>query len=174
LAGTALDFVPGAAPLVTLAKIIGTVTAATSPKPDANSIGSVLEGLIGNPSTLVQAKQIEANFTESMNQMGFASMEELAELAEKDRESARNREVATKDWYPKALATFVVVMCLWGEWTYFHYGAPSTAAPELVGRILGTLDSALILVLGYYFGSSAGSSDKTAILAQMSQKLPNT
>jgi hypothetical protein len=38
--------------------------------------------------------------------------------------------------------------------------------------VLGTLDSALILILSYYFGSSAGSDRKTEILAGANQKKP--
>jgi hypothetical protein len=34
----------------------------------------------------------------------------------------------------------------------------------LVGRVLGTLDAALMCVLYYYFGSSAGSAQKNQIM----------
>jgi hypothetical protein len=45
---------------------------------------------------------------------------------------------------------------------------------ELIARVLGTLDSALMLVLSYYFGSSAGSAEKNQIMAQgQNMKAPN-
>ena len=70
-----------------------------------------------------------------------------------------------KDWTPRILAAGVVCLTFCGEGWILTHGYPSNVAGELVGRILGTLDSALMLVLAYYFGSSAGSDRKTEILA---------
>jgi hypothetical protein len=39
---------------------------------------------------------------------------------------------------------------------------------ELVARVLGTLDGALMLVLSYYFGSSSGSQAKDDLLHKSS------
>ena len=39
---------------------------------------------------------------------------------------------------------------------------------ELVARVLGTLDGALMLVLSYYFGSSSGSQAKDELLHKSS------
>jgi len=66
------------------------------------------------------------------------------------------------------LAFVVVAMTIAAEGYVLMYGA-KTVDPVVLGRILGTLDSALILVLCYYFGSSAGSSEKSRLMAEMKQ-----
>jgi hypothetical protein len=52
----------------------------------------------------------------------------------------------------------------------FFLGQPKGIDGVVLGRILGTLDSALMLVLGYYFGSSAGSAEKTAAINKIMVK----
>ena len=136
-------------------------------KVDSSKLSDVITSAMGNPEQLAALKKAEQDFQLQMTQLGYQHVEELEAIAERDRESARAREIATRDWYPKVLATLVVVLCFGGEAWYFMHGPPPSASPELIGRILGTLDSALILVLGYYFGSSSGSADKTRALADL-------
>lgn len=57
-------------------------------------------------------------------------------------------------WQLHLIALLVVVATLSAEVIYLFVGT-SAAIPEvLVGRILGTLDAALLMVLGYYFTAS--------------------
>lgn len=65
-----------------------------------------------------------------------------------------------------ALSCVILVACLGAEMFVLFVGYP-TGAPEIVvGRVLGTLDAAAMLVLNYHYGSSAGSARKSEILAQ--------
>lgn len=63
-------------------------------------------------------------------------------------------------WQLHLIAFVVVVACLAAETAYLFFGATAFISgkapiPEvLVGRILGTLDMSLALVLGYYFTAS--------------------
>jgi len=59
-----------------------------------------------------------------------------------------------------------VVFIVWGavNWKLFN-GMISGDMRELVARALGTLDATLMAVIYYYFGSSAGSKDKTEAMA---------
>lgn len=115
----------------------------------------------------------EREHAEHMQAMGFKQITDLEEIAFKDRDSARQREVKTGDsWTPRILAGFVVL-----AWTGINIylvrhsmispGAgsqlDSNMEPMLM-RILGTLDAALTFVLGYYFGSSAGSAKQKEML----------
>ena len=141
-------------------------------KPPAGSgdaISNAIALAFADPTQRAALLKAEQDFQVQMQQLGYQHAEEIEAIAEKDRESARNREVQVKDWTPRILAFVVVVLCFSGEGWYFMHGTPQAAAPELIGRILGTLDSALILVLSYYFGSSSGSASKDATIANFAQ-----
>jgi hypothetical protein len=157
--------IPGA-PLIGMAAKALSAGLSTDVKPTADSISQAITTAMANPDQLAKLKQIDDDFAVQMKTLGIQQIEDLQKLAADDTANARAREIATKDWFTKVLAAGVVLACLTGEALYFFHGTPSTASPELIGRILGTLDTALTLVLGYYFGSSAGSAAKTAILAQ--------
>ena len=79
-----------------------------------------------------------------------------------DKDSARNREVsiATNDKAPllsklisPALAMIVVVAWVGIQFTLLNTTVPQEMR-ELVARVLGTLDGALMVILSYYFGAS--------------------
>jgi len=159
--------VPGA-PLIAMAAkaLSGGLNTEVKSTPDA--IAQAITTAMANPDQLATLKKIDDDFALQMKQLGFQEIEDLTKIQVEDVQNARAREIALKDWYTKVLASVVVVSCLVGEAIYFFHGAPASAAPELIGRILGTLDSALMLILSYYFGSSMGSDRKTEILAQNS------
>jgi hypothetical protein len=137
-----------------------------SQAPTVDGISNAIATALADPAQRAALIQAEQQFQAQMAELGYKDVEDLAATAAADTANARAREVALKDWTPKILAFVVVVLCFMGEGFYFTHGAPANASPELIGRILGTLDSALILVLGYYFGSSRGSDRKTELLAQ--------
>lgn len=137
-----------------------------TPTATAEGISNAIASALADPAQRAALIQAEQQFQLQMAELGYKDSEELASIAASDTANARSREIAVRDWTPKILAFLVVSLCFLGEGVYFTHGAPANAAPELIGRILGTLDSALILVLGYYFGSSRGSDRKTELLAQ--------
>lgn len=157
---------PGAGPFIGLAaKALSSGLGATV-KPDAQSISDAITTAMANPDQLATLKKIDDDFAVQMRSLGIQETMDYEKIAADDTASARQREEIVKDSTPKILAFLVVILCFVGEGFYFFHGAPANASPELIGRILGTLDSALILVLGYYFGSSRGSDRKTELLAQ--------
>jgi len=125
---------------------------------------AVLEA--NNPDVLLKLKQAEEEFQIAMQQHGV----DLEKLAQADRDSARQRQVALKDYAPTILGYIVVALTGSLEAYVLLRGIPTAIDPVIVGRILGTLDAALTLVLSYYFGSSAGSDRKTEILARTQKK----
>jgi hypothetical protein len=71
--------------------------------------------------------------------------------------------MSTKSFVPALLS--ILVVCAWALIQYFlltHVIAQEMR--ELVARVLGTLDGALMLVLSFYFGGSSDSQDKDAML----------
>ena len=62
------------------------------------------------------------------------------------------------------IAALVILGAFFGEGFALTHVIPA-GSEVLAGRVLGTLDSALLAVLYYYFGGSAGSDRKTELLA---------
>jgi hypothetical protein len=102
--------------------------------------------------------------------MALAQQGQLAELEAmgKEMESARNREIqiATSDAAPMlnkivtpvlALGTVSLTFILFGVIIFTDVDADSK---DILIYVLGALTSAVTMVLGYYFGSSAGSKEK--------------
>lgn len=106
--------------------------------------------------------------------MEMAQKGQLAELEAqvKEMQSARDREVqiATSQYAPTlnkivtpllALGTVGLTFILFGVIIFVDV---DTDSKDILIYVLGALTSAVTMVLGYYFGSSAGSKDKSAQL----------
>jgi hypothetical protein len=117
------------------------------------------------PEQLLALKQADHDFQIKMTELGFADAEALAELNVRDRDSARQREIAVKDWTPRLLAAGVTL----GFFTILGFlllrSVPS-ASKDVLDIMLGSLGTAWVSIVAYYFGSSAGSSEKTKLLAK--------
>ncbi len=84
---------------------------------------------------------------------------DLQKIAADDRNSARQREMVVKDGTNRTLAYLIVAVFALAQYAVFTHPFPNEQA-IMVSRVLGTIDMALGLVLGYYFGSSAGADRK--------------
>ncbi|HLP30849.1 MAG TPA: hypothetical protein VK150_05770 [Geothrix sp.] len=112
----------------------------------------------------IALQKAEQEHREKMSAMGYQSLVDLERIAAGDRADARAREVKTGDsWTPRILAGVVVVGWLLVTWFLLKHIVPAEGR-DLVVRTLGTLDMAVGLVLGYYFGSSASSKGKDELL----------
>jgi len=102
--------------------------------------------------------------------MEMAQKGQLAELEAmgKEMESARNREIqiATSEFAPMlnkivtpilALGTVALTFILYAIIIFTDVNEQSK---DILIYVLGALTSAVTMVLGYYFGSSAGSKEK--------------
>jgi hypothetical protein len=156
LIGTALGGPFGGLAGTVLSKYLGS----TDPK--------IMEAAItsGDPDILLKMKQADNEFQEHMKTLSISE----EQLIYADKASARDREEVVKDWTPRIIAYLVIVLVLIAEGSMFFVGQPKNMDGVVLGRVLGTLDSALILVLGYYFGSSASSADKNATIADFASK----
>jgi hypothetical protein len=88
---------------------------------------------------------------------------DFEKLAVADRTSARQMQISTQSFIPPALSVMIVLA--WAAVQFFlltHVIDPTMR--ELIARVLGTLDGALMLVLSFYFGSSSGSQAKDEMI----------
>lgn len=113
-----------------------------------------------NAEQMAAIKQAEAELVLKVKQLDI----DMEKIHAGDRASARDMAAKTGDtWTPRVIA--LVVFIVWGavNWKLFN-GTISGDMRELVARALGTLDATLMAVIYYYFGSSAGSKEKTQTL----------
>jgi len=110
---------------------------------------------------IASIQQAELALKARAQEMGL----DFEKLAVADRASARQMQMTTGSFVPPLLSVLVVVA--WTTIQYFlltHVIDPSMR--ELVARVLGTLDGALMLIISFYFGTSAGSQAKDQLLHQ--------
>lgn len=108
-----------------------------------------------------QLRQLELQFQENERERGFR----YAELAFKDRDSARQANVAGGT--QKALfwlSVVLLVLCLGTEVAVLVKGLPQGTSELVVGRVLGLLDAIAMTVLAYWYGTSSSSAVKTDLL----------
>ena len=114
----------------------------------------------------------EAKAKAQASLMEMAQKGQLAELEAnvKEMQSARDREIqiATSEFAPMlskivtpvlALGTVSLTFILFGVIIFVDVDSDSK---DILIYVLGALTSAVTMVLGYYFGSSAGSKEKSS------------
>ena len=114
------------------------------------------------PEQLLALKKAEQDFAVQMRELDI----DLERIAIADRDSARTREVKTKDWTPKVLAAFITAGYFGALFYMLKNGLPQHGGSEAMLVMLGTLGTAWGGVVAYYFGSSAGSRAKDDMMRQ--------
>lgn len=130
-----------------------------SPDEIAAALGSA------TPDQLARLREIDANFKVTMKKLDI----DLAQIDAGDRDSARKREVETKDKTPMILAGVVCFGFFGTLIGLMLYGLPPKGQDALL-IMLGALGSAFTAIVSYYFGSSSGSRQKDQIIDQMVKK----
>jgi hypothetical protein len=111
------------------------------------------------PDQLAAIKKIDADFKVQMKSLDI----DLERIAAGDRDSARQMQVATKDWTPKALA-YIITFGFFGALIYIlMFGIPKSGT-EVILMMLGSLSTSWTGVTQFYYGSSLGSKQKTDAL----------
>ena len=117
------------------------------------------------PADELALRAAEQKFTSDMAQHAI----DLERIAADDRASARTRETATHDWTPRVIALGVCV-AFFGLLVSMLYVPVPSANQTVLNIMLGVLGGAVTTVLTYYFGGSASSDVKTAILGRVAEK----
>jgi len=134
-------------------------------KPDGTEeeIAAALTG--ADTATIIKLRELDLQFKKDMTQAGI----DLEKLAMEDRASARSREVSARDsWTPRILGgaivggfLFVVFCVVTGR-----VELKDAMVAGMIGTVIGYLSAKADQVIGYYFGSSAGSDRKTELMGR--------
>lgn len=111
------------------------------------------------PETLLKLKEANLAFEQRMAELGV----DLEKIAADDRASARVMQSTTKAWIVPVLGGVTVA----GFFAVVGWVLSGRVSLEstLLGFVLGQVSAKAEQVYNFYFGSSAGSKEKTAHLA---------
>jgi len=135
-------------------------------KPDGTEDELAAAVARATPDQLLALKKAENEFMLQMRELDI----DLERISNEDRDSARNREIKTRDLTPKILAGFITTGYFGVLFYMLTHGLPTTGGSEAMLVMLGTLGTAWGGVVAYYFGSSAGSKEKTEAMNRMVRK----
>lgn len=151
------------------ADVVGKATG-TTVEATKEAVATAIAG--ASQEDLVVMKVEENNFALKMQELGYKKYTDLVAADNADRDSARKREMVVKDSTTKYLAYFIAIIWAALNCVLLTKAIP-TGSEQLVARLLGTLDAALMAVLYYYFGSSQSSAIKTDALNVIASKSNN-
>jgi hypothetical protein len=146
LAGLATRTIAGA--------ILGDETA------DEGQIAAALQG--AGPDQLLALKKADQEFAVRMRELDLDEIK----LANSDRASARERQVATKDKMPAVIA-LAALTGFFGILSVMAFQEVPKDAVQPLSIMLGALGTLVTQIGAYYFGSSAGSAKKNEMIAAM-------
>jgi len=117
---------------------------------DSGSEDDIRDALAtATPDQIAAIRKVDADFKVQMKSLDI----DLVKIAANDRASARDMAVGTHSFTPSIMS--YVIVCCWAVIQYFLFTHVIEASMrELIARVLGTLDGALMLVLSFWFGSS--------------------
>ncbi|QZA80844.1 hypothetical protein [Deefgea piscis] len=134
------------------------IAAALGVDNDEAAISAAVHG--ATPEQMIAIKNADLEFKSKMAEMGFKSAADLERIASDDRANARAREMTLNDWTPKALCLAIVVG-FFGVIALLAFKELPQSARDSLFVLVGTLGTAFVSVVQYYFGSSAGSAAKS-------------
>jgi hypothetical protein len=143
LAGTAVTF---------LEKALGLAPGAGAP-----AVATVLSA--ATPEQLAAVKAAEHDFTVKMKELDIS----VSKLDEDDRASARVREMTLKDWTPAILA-YVLTVGLFGFIVLLSLVTIPPTSAQALNLTLGSIGTAWVAMITYYYGSSRSSQNKDFML----------
>lgn len=139
-----------------------------APTATEKELAAALQGM--TPDQMVAVQKADQEFKLRMEELGV----KLEDIAQKDRQSARNREVSLQDsWTPRVLGTVILGGFMGTVWMVVAGDSVNLKDPAIagtVGMVIGYVSAKADQVVAYYFGSSASSRGKDAALQQAATK----
>lgn len=132
---------------------------------DEGTLADALER--AGPEHLLALKKAEQEFQIALRQ---ASVEEMR-MDAGDRANARDRQIKMNDWTPSVLGACVILGFFMVLGVMVAKKLPAGAETEF-SIMLGALATMTAAVVNYFFGSSAGSREKTRLIAFPVQDWP--
>ena len=126
---------------------------------DEKDVQSTIESGKLTAEQLTSLKQAEVQLQARAQELGL----DFEKLAVDDRKSARDMQTATHSWIPPLLS-ILITAGFFGILFALMMGY-ATKSDELM-IMLGSLSTAWVGIISFYFGSSAGSQKKDELLHQ--------
>lgn len=112
---------------------------------------------------LIALRKAEYDAQLSLQKAGFDYDVQKDELTFKDRDSARNREIQVKDHTP-AIGFYLITAGFFGLLAALLKWNVPEANKAVIYTMVGSLGTAWVACVGYYYGSSASSKAKDQML----------
>lgn len=123
---------------------------------DKHSEKEIMEAIHGaSPELLAKIKKADQDFELRLKEVGIR----LEDIAARDRNSARDMQKSLKSWIVPSLASMTVMGFFLV--VYFVLMGEVSIDSTLAGFVLGQVSAKAEQVYNFYFGSSAGSKEKT-------------
>ena len=100
-----------------------------------------------------------------MQELGYAQVKDLENIAADDRKDARNLLVQVKSWVP-AVLSMAVTLGFFGLLFGMMRGDFKVADNQALLMMLGSLGTAWTTIMAFWFGTTSTSERKTEIIAQ--------
>ena len=134
-----------------------------SPGTAQNDPSKLTEAVLGmSPDKAAEVRKGDQEFAERMKQLDI----DVIALAQKDRESARNMQIQTKDKTPRILAASVCG-ALFSLLAVMSFHDLPAANHDALMLLLGALNAAFGAIVQFYYGSSSGSQAKDAVIKDL-------
>ena len=126
---------------------------------DPNQVQDTINSGKLTADQIAQIQAAEISLKEKAQQMGL----NFEELAVQDRKSARDMQTTTRSFIPPLLA-LIITLGFFGILVGMMTGKVTSS--DALMLLLGSLGTAWTGVISFYFGSSASSQNKDALLHQ--------
>lgn len=138
-------------------------------------LDKVVSLLTGNPLGAVKdiiqtfrlSPEQQLEFDKVIAQTEANMREALAKIDAEDRASARQREIALRDSRHVWFLAVGVTIGFFGVLAYMMTYPVPPGSERVIDVMLGSLGTAWIAVVSYYFGSSSSSSKKNDVITQL-------
>jgi hypothetical protein len=143
----------GGVAVAAVGNLLGVSDATQSKIADAIQSGQM------TPEQVSKLKELELQYKNDEAERGF----KYSELEFKDRDSARDMQTSVRSWVPPTLA-MCITAGFFGILGAMLLGYAKQSNELMI--MLGSLGTSWTGIIAFYFGSSVGSKEKTALLYQ--------
>ncbi|VVE00876.1 hypothetical protein PIN31115_02096 [Pandoraea iniqua] len=133
-------------------------TLGTSNTPDA-----VSAALAGNPDAIVKVQELQTNAKVQLQQLAVTA--EANRLA--DVKSARTMRTANPKDHTTEILAYLVTFGFFGTLALLAFAKLDSATQNTLLVMVGTLSTAWVAIISFYYGSSRDSNSKTQMIADV-------
>lgn len=134
-----------------------------------NTPDAVSAALIGNPDALVKIRELETNSKVQLQQLAVTA--ESNRLA--DVQSARSMRTANPNDHTTQILAYLVTFGFFGTLALLAFAKLDSATQNTLLVMVGTLSTAWVAIISFYYGSSRESSAKTQMIADVGYAAAN-